>query len=142
MQSELDEILDGFKMTMKHMGFSHYRWHDGFYVIGSDINVVIKRSFRDCHNSTNSCDANSAFEKLRDGNAVLSPYTMWKLKLRIYETSSAEFNNLQRYADHVDVELEGTGTYVDGDIKLDHDMMKNYYREYEYLHNINTYHYY
>lgn len=95
MQSELDKVLNGFGVIMKHMGFSYYRWHDGIYVIASDTSVVIP------------CYANDAYYKLKNGDAVLSPYTTWMLRLQnATTTSSAEFKHLRRFVNHIDIELE------------------------------------
>lgn len=60
---------------------------------------------------------------------------MWSLKLhRINTTSANEPNeNLQRFANQVDIELEGTGTFVDADIKLDSELINTYYWEYNVL---------
>lgn len=136
-QSELNTVLDGYEITMKHMGFSYYRWHDEFYVIASDTHVLITKSFRECYNGTNLCSANEAYYKLKNGNAFLSPYTMWTLKLHCSATNPMKsYDRLQRFVGQVDIELEGTGTYVDQDIQLDRNQINNYYRKLNVNNNV------
>lgn len=124
MQAELDKVLDEYEMTMKHMGLSYYRLGDQISVLSSNTSVVIVKSFRNCENGSNSCTSNYVYGQLKDGNAVLSPYTMWTFH---YKTADAQFNKLQRFADHVDIELVGAGTYVKGGFQTDQVNENHYY---------------
>lgn len=128
-QLQLDTVLDGYEMRMKHMGLSYYRWHDEFYMIVSDASIELIKSFGKC-NATHACHANAAYNKLLNGNAVLSPYTLWTMQLRPISSAWKSYDRLQRFADQVDIDLEGTGTYVDERIKLDRNLIDKYYQKY------------
>lgn len=49
---------------------------------------------------------------------------MWTLQLNSHTKSQTEIaNNLQPFADQVDLELEGTGTYIDVGITVDRNLL-------------------
>ncbi len=79
---------------------------------------------------------NEIYRKFRDGDYLLSPYTMWTIQLKKAEAwGRVEFDELKEYGYEVDLELVGEGTYVeDGDFKgpngRDLDMDLYYEREY------------
>ncbi|CAG8791116.1 24257_t:CDS:1, partial [Dentiscutata erythropus] len=65
------------------------------------------------------------------GELMLSPYTMWKIKLE--PTDKADFSELNKYKKEVDLELVGRGKYIrdrkgSDDLNL---MVEDYYKEYK-----------
>ena len=57
---------------------------------------------------------NKAYEKLERGELMLSPYSAWRVKLALVNKEGENyFRDLDKYSQHVDVELVGTGSYVD-----------------------------
>ncbi|CAG8783250.1 1655_t:CDS:1, partial [Racocetra fulgida] len=111
MQNEIDSMIKGFDVTMTHLGNSYYRYGDEFHVIRSDQQVTICYSFKS--NNGGPVRKNTAFTKINQGNIMLSPYTMWKIKLKPIE--KVDFSKLRTYEDKVNLELVGHGMYVDSD---------------------------
>ncbi|CAG8723383.1 4600_t:CDS:2, partial [Dentiscutata erythropus] len=112
MQNEIDSELKNFDVTMIHLGNSYYRYGDKFYVIRNDQAIEIYYSFK---------KDKEVYKKINMSDIMLSPYTMWKIKLK---SNSVDFSRLKAYKDKVDLELIGHGTYVHSD-----DINKNYYQE-------------
>ncbi|CAG8838631.1 6435_t:CDS:1, partial [Gigaspora margarita] len=91
---------------MTHLGNSYYRFVDEFHVIRSDQPVTIRYSFKT--NNEGLVRTNSTYTKINQGSIMLSPYTMWKLKLNPNEKD--DFSKLRTYEDKVNLELVGHGT--------------------------------
>ncbi|CAG8763383.1 5554_t:CDS:1, partial [Gigaspora rosea] len=74
---------------------------------------------------------NEAYNKIKRGELMLSPYTMWKIKLE--PINKADFNKISKYEKEVDLELVGLGKYI-RDRKDSDDLnliVENYYKEYK-----------
>ncbi|CAG8608271.1 6021_t:CDS:1, partial [Dentiscutata heterogama] len=119
MQNEIDSELKNFDVTMIHLGNSYYRYGDKFYVIRSDQAIEVYYSFK--KDKEGPVRKNTIYKKINMGDIMLSPYTMWKIKLK---SNSVDFSKLKAYKDNVDLELIGHGTYVHSD-----NINKDYYQE-------------
>ncbi|KAF0553045.1 Collagen alpha-5VI chain [Gigaspora margarita] len=112
MQNEIDSMIQSSDaiVSMTHLGNSYYRFGNEFHVIRSQP-VTIRYSFKT--NNEGPVRTNNTYTKINKGSIMLSPYTMWKLKLSPNEKD--DFNKLRTYKDKVNLELVGHGTYVDSD---------------------------
>lgn len=54
---------------------------------------------------------NDVYDKLKNGNLMLSPYAMWEIQLSNL-TSDTTFNDLIEFRDSVDLELVGYGSFI------------------------------
>ncbi|CAG8794304.1 666_t:CDS:2, partial [Gigaspora margarita] len=109
MQNEIDSIVKSFDVTMTHLENSYYRFGDEFHVIRSNQPVIIRYSFKT--NNGGPIRTNSTYTKVHKGSIMLSPYTMWKLKLNLNPNEKDDFIKLRTYEDKVNLELVGHGTY-------------------------------
>jgi len=123
MQEEFDEILEYFGVTMTHSGVSHYRFQtDYFVMVGA--NQTLRYNFERDSNG-NRLGTNHVYEKFKNGDILLSPYTLWTFQLhnivpaRKSKTSrDVRFHSLEKFSLFVDLELVGMGTYTDGEATL------------------------
>ncbi|GFT70513.1 uncharacterized protein NPIL_152991 [Nephila pilipes] len=109
-QNQINNTLLGFDIRITHMGNSYYRYVDKIYLITSQ-NVTISHSF-DKYDSAEPIRKNDVYDKIKLGNLMLSPYAMWKVQL-INATNEIPFHELEIYKDKIDLELIGSGSYVD-----------------------------
>ncbi|CAG8818216.1 39101_t:CDS:2, partial [Gigaspora margarita] len=129
-QDNIDHELEYFDIEMVHLGNSYYRYGDKYYMIISN-KQVITYSFEKTENDRNKpLRRNEVYNKIKKGELMLSPYTMWKIKLE--PTNNTGFSELKKY-NKVDLELVGHGSYMkytknSNNLSL---MVENYYKEYE-----------
>lgn len=66
---------------------------------------------------------NDAYEKLDKGELMLSPDSVWQVKLALANPGSGKnhFNELEKYSGFVNLELVGTGSYFDEQNMSDED---------------------
>lgn len=103
-------ILNFFRIELTHLGDNHYRLNDKIYTAQS-VETPIKLTFDEIEPDEPVLQTTSNV-KLKDSEFLLSPYATWKVQLN--PTGSDKlFKNLTRYADHVDLELTGIGSYVE-----------------------------
>lgn len=77
-------------------------------------------------------------KKLREGNIILSPYTLWSIQL---ENKRDGFSKLARFKGLVDIKLTGSGQYVKQNIPIcSSDLDKFYELADENLINLNDAH--
>jgi predicted DNA-binding protein YlxM (UPF0122 family) len=67
---------------------------------------------------------NMVYNKINNGDIMLSPYTMWSIQL--IDINNVGFSDLQEYKDYVNLELVGKGMFVDDSLNIDL-MLKDYY---------------
>ncbi|CAG8588788.1 6910_t:CDS:2, partial [Dentiscutata heterogama] len=134
-QDEINNELKNFDVYMTHLGDSYYRYSDKFYVIRSN-EQYIEYSFEK-NKEGKPVRNNRAYERIRNDELMLSPYTTWKIKLKretkYVDSKNAGFDKLKTYEKKVDLELVGRGLYVDEEGSNDL-MVGTYYKEYEYEH--------
>lgn len=116
---QLNDALQDFHVTLTHMGESNYRCNNQFYMISSRP-LTLEFSFGEKNNGPT--DRNVVYEKLSTGVKLLSPYTLWGLQL-----SHGSFNKLKPFADFVDIELHGYGTYVEENAMICNTILERYY---------------
>jgi len=119
-QKELDSCLDNFNVYLTHSTDSHYKFNNKFYKFGSNVDVnnsneELQLLYGFKKNSNDSpFTKNIAYEKLANGELMLSPYSMWRVKLTLVNPKGKNyFNDLEKYSKFVNLELVGTGSYVD-----------------------------
>lgn len=121
-ESDFMDELKHFGVSLIHSGLSYYRYKEEVFLIWGQ-NVTLRYNFEKSEGRYTG--RNGVVEKLRKGDFLLSPYAMWTMRLYRVNGNEGSFKNLQRFAPLIDLELEGTGTYVDdkvggvrGDLKL------------------------
>jgi len=110
-QPEIDSLLNNLRIKMVHSGISRYLFEDQQYeMIGA--RQVIQYNFE--KNSTGQRKAaNNIYNKMRNGDLILSPYTVWTFQLfKAYPKMEFDFSELSEYSRKVDVELVGSGSFV------------------------------
>jgi hypothetical protein len=107
-QEEANAMLSYFHVRLTHHGNSYYRCGTNFYVIRGD-NQTIEYSGEKKHNGE-PVDYNFVYRKLKDGDLLLSPYAMWSI--RLVNVTHVNFQEVEKFGQHVDLELAGRGQYV------------------------------
>jgi energy-coupling factor transporter ATP-binding protein EcfA2 len=108
-QAELDQMLKGFKMTATHLGNSYYRFNNQIYVITSNKQTIEYSYEQDENNEP--IHKNNVYSKIKAGDLMLSPFTMWELKLTKTSEQIAFFD-LDQFKSKVNLELVGNGRFV------------------------------
>ncbi|OXU21987.1 hypothetical protein TSAR_012667 [Trichomalopsis sarcophagae] len=114
-----------FVLEMVHLGSSHYRCVDKFHVITND-----EQRFTHQYSSSRG---NEVADLVGGNNALLSPYTLWKVKL--IDHNNYGFDSLATYENMtIDLALEGEGSYHNNSdpeiIKICNDEnLSKYYNE-------------
>lgn len=112
LQSEFEKVLEGFKISMTHLGNSYYRYNKKIYLIPTK-SLKIWYYFIKQKNSDVPVHTNSVYNKLKQGNFMLSPYALWKMQLKTVEDmKNSSFKNLEIFEDKIDLQLEGYANYV------------------------------
>lgn len=119
LQGNLTGVLDHFWVHMTHMGNSYYRCNNQFF-ISSNPMQKIKYSYENTKGEPSG--TNAVYEKLRNGDIVLSPYTMWEVHLE-----KGKFDTLKAYEDLVDIELYGYGQFVKEGADICNNNLAKYY---------------
>ncbi|GBN27198.1 hypothetical protein AVEN_46586-1 [Araneus ventricosus] len=109
LQSEINYVIKGFDIMATHLGNSYYRYADKIYIITSDSQTI----WYSCEKNVvgEPVRKNNVFDKIKEGDLMLSPYTLWEIKM-INSTKKISFHDLKIYKDYVDLELSGYGNYV------------------------------
>lgn len=100
-------------MELVHMGDNHYRLNGKVYkmtTIATRVALTLVEN-----EQGKPIFQNLLYSKLEEGDLVLSPYATWKVRL-ISNGNDSLFENLRQYADSVDLELTGKGSYVVRDV--------------------------
>ncbi|XP_014272666.1 uncharacterized protein [Halyomorpha halys] len=133
-QGNLDKKLEDFELNLTHLGNSNYRCGDRIYIIKRDkVHFIFSLKMIDGV----PIKKNDVYDKIKN-DFMLSPYTMWSIKLH---NISSSFNELKEFRGHeINLELQGSGQYVDEEINKSVcvDNMKNYYTVNEILSDIET----
>lgn len=125
LQSELKNKLDLFKISATHLGNSYYRCDKKIYSVTSP-SQTIEYSLEKKEDGT-PVDQNDVYRKINEGDLMLSPYAMWKIKL-IKSSDLANFNDLEKYKNEIDLELVGYGGYIANGINVSNLEIDNYYQ--------------
>ncbi len=110
------------KITLRHYGHSYYKFNHKFFVIPGD-SQTISYSFERADDGS-PLSKNMVYNKINNGDIMLSPYTMWSIQL--IDINNVGFSDLQEYKDYVNLELVGKGMFVDDSLNIDL-MLKDYY---------------
>ncbi|OXA61782.1 uncharacterized protein LOC110848098 [Folsomia candida] len=134
-QGKLDDLLKHFKVEMVHSGVSRYQFGGESYQIPGP-NITIAYHFERDPDTHLRLGRNEVYKKFAAGDSIMSPYTLWTFQLFL-ASDTASFSDLEVYADYVDLELVGSGVYVDeanylskGGVIGDLHLEKYYAREY------------
>ncbi|KAF0375118.1 Macrophage receptor MARCO [Gigaspora margarita] len=128
-QYEIDCELKYFNINMVHLGNSYYQYNNKFYLIISHKQEIFY-SFEK-KNTGEPLRNNEAYDKIKRGELMLSPYTMWKIKRK--PINRANFSKLIKFKNEVDLELVGHGKYIidkkdSNNLNL---IVEDYYKEYK-----------
>ncbi|GBM60945.1 hypothetical protein AVEN_192397-1 [Araneus ventricosus] len=111
-QSLLYETLKGFDILAIHLGNSYYRYANEIFLITSN-SVNISYSYENNDDGV-PVRSNEAYNTLKSGDLLLSPYTLWEVKMiNKPNTFNYSFQDLECYKNGTDLELSGFGRYVD-----------------------------
>lgn len=119
LQKNFTDELDHFYVHMTHMGNSFYRCKNRFFKSTSP-SQQIEYSYE--KKGDRPSGTNGVYDKLRDGNIILSPYTMWEVHLE-----RGKFENLKQYLGSIDIELYGFGQYVKEGASICDENLSKYY---------------
>ncbi|RIB19600.1 hypothetical protein C2G38_1254418 [Gigaspora rosea] len=112
-QKQIDCELEHFNVKMVHSGNSYYEYCDRFYLIRSDKqDIDLTHSFK--MENGKPVSSSKVYDKITEGNLMLSPYTVWKMQL-IELNDKASYHKLKDYENEVDLELVGYGEYINQD---------------------------
>lgn len=128
-QSEFDELLQGFSIVMNMVGNSFYRCDKRFYYMPLENTVRIAFSME--RGQPNK--PNEIYSKLKNGDPFLSPYSTWKVTLLSKQNNAVDFKRLNRYRNNIiGIALEGRGQCLDNNIDFTYSIcnehLDNYYR--------------
>ncbi|CAL1288930.1 unnamed protein product [Larinioides sclopetarius] len=111
-QPLLYETLKGFDIQAIHLGNSYYRYSEKIFLITSN-SVSISYSYENDDDGI-PVRFNEAYSTLKSGDLLLSPYTLWEVKLiNKPNTLNYSFKDLDSYKHDTNLELSGFGRYVD-----------------------------
>lgn len=110
-QAKLKDILDEIKVEMTHSGASRYMFDDKSFEMVGD-NVTLKYNFERDPNTRERIETNLIYKKVKQGDFILSPFTMWAVQF-LPATGRNRLSELVEMAEYVDLELIGSGSYVD-----------------------------
>lgn len=132
---ELNSLLKGFIINATHLGNSYYKFKNDIFLISTKSqNIVFS-----LENNQNGKPVliNNIYSKIESGNLMLSPYAMWEFQL-INSAKLIKFNELSKYVDSLDIELEGCGSFITKEADIGMTYMDQYY-ESEYFETFSTY---
>lgn len=126
LQTEFEKELDSFEIWLTHLGHSYYQCDERAFVITSEaqeINFTLRKN-----SNGEPFRTNDVYNKLKDGQYMLSPYTMWTAKL-LNVSAKASFSRLTQFKDmDIDVELFGNGQYIKENVSdICNSELTNYY---------------
>jgi hypothetical protein len=122
-QEEANAVLSYFHVRLTHHGNSYYRCGTNLYVIRGDTQTI-EYSGEKKHNGE-PVDYNFVYRKLKDGDLMLSPYAMWSISL--VNVTHVNFPELEKFGQHVDLELAGRGQYVAQNADVCNNVLKMFY---------------
>lgn len=130
-QSEVSDLLKAFKINIEHYGDSYYRFKNKMYAIPSKIYSISYSLETNTVGDPKS--KNSQYERIMNGNYMLSPYGKWKITLtNLPNKSNITFKNLKIYGKEIDLELSGNASYIMNHVGRNLDLPSNtYYRTVE-----------
>jgi hypothetical protein len=91
-QQLLDSVLKNMNIKLTHMGHSQYKCGEKFFMI-SHQQQIIEFSFEKGANGE-PLRSNNVFKKIRSGDILLSPYTLWKVHLVDKYKRNLDFSRL------------------------------------------------
>lgn len=123
-QAEINKNMLNYGISMTHLGNSFYRFKDKYFSIASSSQLMHYSYEKDGAGS--AIFGNNVYHKLLNGDIMLSPYTMWELRLTLLKFKSVKsFGSLSVFWDKVDLVFEGSGSFVNmGNTTLD---VESYY---------------
>ncbi len=111
-RNKLEQILDYYKVILKHMGASFYKYNDNVYEVGNS-SLEIHYSFEKSNAGIAPADCNKVYQKLTQGDAMLSPYGLWEIQLKKAKRNSPDFSLSIEEIKYIKLQLVGKGYYVD-----------------------------
>ena len=112
LQRQLDVSLLNYDIYMTHSGQSHYRYGENVYRMDNDGGFYLHYSFA-LNGDNLPVVRNDAYIMMRGGNMMLSPYTLWRVKLT--ERVTGQPGLIQLFGNRlndIEIQLLGEGQYV------------------------------
>ncbi|XP_052131158.1 uncharacterized protein LOC113214373 isoform X2 [Frankliniella occidentalis] len=107
-QSELDLAFEESQISMTHLGVSYYKCGSQVFSVSVESQDI---SFSAKKKDGKPLTTNGVYDKLRDGDMMLSPYAVWKIKI---DGPPSLFRVLSSFKGEVSLALEGHAQYVHG----------------------------
>lgn len=109
---EIQKLMQYLQVTLEHGGENHFRCQDDYYVVGGGPETPFKHSFE--HNRQGELvSQNLVQRKFSLGDVLFSPYTVWRFQLKQRGASTAQLQELAKWAKFANVELIGRGSFLD-----------------------------
>ncbi|XKL65629.1 hypothetical protein PGB90_009049 [Kerria lacca] len=124
LEKELDNDLQDFIVSLTHFGDSVFKCGNDFYPITFEtqqIEYSIKKN-----NKGEPLYTNVVYNKIKNGNFILSPYSFWYVQLK-GTNATTNFDKFKKYTNYVDIVLEGRGQFITN-TELCSNTLKNYYQ--------------
>lgn len=138
-QAELDRVLNNnYKVKLIHNGISYYKFLDNVYQFTSNKPIEIEYSFRNVGNKPGW--RNNTWDKMDNGEIVLSPYTSWVIQLAKLPTAREQkdlLTQFQKSIGDLKVSLVGSGSCVDSKEMVKFPQMQRYYLQFANLGSLN-----
>jgi hypothetical protein len=123
-EPELGVCLKKFEISMTHMGPSYYQFNEKVWTINNSPLEIV--------HIFDGNRKNQVYEKTKEGNPMLSPFTTWKIQLRSAEKGANDpFKILDKFHDNIELEFVGKGSYIRSGCKISDKDIERYY----HLHN-------
>ncbi|KAJ6641396.1 hypothetical protein Bhyg_06335 [Pseudolycoriella hygida] len=110
--SKLNRTLRHFEIDASYVGPSNFRCNNHFYQLKCDPTLIFF-SYEKSRRDQGPVMKNGVYVKLKENDAVLSPYTLWEFSLNADFNTNKHFRELAQFShENIDIELHGTGTYL------------------------------
>lgn len=126
---QLNNVLESFNVQLKHSGQSLFRCNDIFYELTTDP-MSLEVSFKKDNNLV-PLTRNGKYAMLRYNDAILSPYTLWKIQLVENDMSTRNISDLVQFKElDVNIELHGSGTVIEENASIcENRKLGNFYTQ-------------
>lgn len=131
-QTQLNEAIKHFDLTMKMIGGTFYRCDKRVYQVPTDDKVIIEQSMKRDANGI-PIKQNDVYRKISESNYFLSPYTLWSIKLE-NEKNNVTLNQFEN--EIIDISLVGRGQYLKTEQSVSSDVCNDHLDKYYFLDSV------
>lgn len=111
-QSNLDKTILGFQIEMTMVGNNYFKCDKRIYFVPNDVDIMFK--FHTSNEKIDTTSVNDVYTGFMEREHVLSPYSMWKIKLN---SKTNNFDALKPFLNqNIDLLLIGKGEYIENKV--------------------------